>query len=198
MYLKIISTFFNIFLCNLLFYGFFIENVNAKTTPRKSDKTIITSDFMDIKRKSQKIEFIDNVIVKNGPDMMQSKQMTVFYKEEKQKNSEIKATNQKQAPANEIEKIVASGEVKVFTADFIANSDFGYYDPKNSLFILQENVVVNNGDSIGTGDKFIYSLKNRKGNFVGKKSKKDNLKKDNRVVIIIDKDAKKNKKKQNK
>lgn len=162
---------------------------------KKSDKTIITSDFIDIKRKSQKIEFLDNVVVKNGPDMMHSKKMTVFYKEEKQKNSEIKATNQKQTPTNEIEKIVASGEVKVFTADFVATSDFGYYDPKNSLFILQENVVVNNGDSIGTGDKFIYSLKTRKGNFIGKKGKKDGLKKDNRVIIIIDKDAKREQKK---
>ncbi len=111
--------------------------------------------------------------------MMTSDKMVVFYKE--------KGNN------NDIEKIDASGNVKVFGTDFVATSDLGHYNPNEEIFVLEENVVVNNNDSIGTGNKFIYSLKTRKGSFVGR-SQKMKTPKDERVIVIIGKNATKNKK----
>ena len=75
--------------------------------------------------------------------------------------------------------------------------------PNKNIFILEKNVIVNNGTSILTGDKFIYDLKTKKGNFVGQKNR-DNLKKDDkingeksgddRVTITIGDDIKEQKK----
>lgn len=185
--------FFSIFiLTTLITLNPSIRQPFAKTakTNHKSNKTRITSDFIDIKRKSQKIEFIDNVVVKNGPDMMTSNKMIVYYEDKKESKKAKKQKKSNKEQKNSIEKIMSHGNVKVFSAEFVATSDSGYYNPKKSLFILEKNVVVNNSDSIGTGEKFIYNLNTRKGKFVGA-NKKNKAKDDDRVIIIINKDAKK-------
>ncbi len=165
------------------------EKSTQKPARAKATKTRITSDFIDIKRKTQKIDFLGNVVVKNGPDMMTSQKMTVFYKEE-DKNTPTTANGA--SNDNSIEKIIANGDVKIFSSDFVATSDDGYYSPAESLFILENKVIVNNGDSIATGEKFIYDLQTRKGNFVGKSNNiKSRTKEDNRVVVIIGDSAKK-------
>lgn len=154
---------------------------------------------MDIKRKSQTIDFLGNVVVKNGADSMVAQKMTVFYEDSgnAHKSQEESAEGVAKSDKNEIKKIEAEKDVKIFSADFVASSDFGYYDPKADLFILEKNVIVNNGDSIGTGEKFIYNLTTRKGDFVGK-SGQANLNEDRRVVVIIGNEAKNKKSSSNK
>jgi lipopolysaccharide export system protein LptA len=111
---------------------------------------------------------------------MLSQKMTVFYDDEK---SASKNTSGK------IKKIISDGDVKVFSKEFIATSDFGYYEPLEDRFILEKNVTVNNGTSIATGDKFIYNLKTKRGNFVGKNNEA-NITGDRRIVVIIGDDLK--------
>ncbi len=155
---------------------------------QKQDKTRITSNVMDIKRKSQTIDFLGNVVVKNGADSMVAQKMTVFYEDDSKMPLNQQSSASK-ANKNEIKKIEAEKDVKVFSADFVASSDFGYYDPVANLFILEKNVIVNNGDSIGTGEKFIYNLTTRKGDFVGKAvATKPN--EDRRVVVVIGSETK--------
>lgn len=96
----------------------------------------------------------------------------------------------------EIKKIEAFKDVKIFSQDFIASSDYGYFDPQKSIFVLEKKVMVNNGTSIASGDKFIYNIKTKKGNFVGKKqdlSSNENTSK-KRVVVVIGDDVKEQKK----
>ena len=100
--------------------------------------------------------------------------MTVLYKE--------KAEGEQAS----IKRIDARENVKIFSDEFIASGDFGYYDPNRDIFVLEKNVIVNNGTSIATGNKFVYELKTKKGHFVGKKSEasaEDGQ--DKRVVIVI-------------
>jgi len=157
---------------------------------------------MDIKRKVQTIDFLGNVVVKNGPDSMTAQKMTVFYEDSTNSNksqgkSDIKAINQKRGTKSSIKRIEAEKDVKIFSVDFVASSDFGHYDPRQNLFILEKNVIVNSDDSIGTGEKFIYNLTTRKGNFVGKS---DSVRpdEDRRVKIIIGNETIKGSKKQKK
>ncbi len=128
---------------------------------------------------------------------MTAHKMTVLYDDnakssKSQEKSELSARDSKNSS---IKRIDAKQDVKVFSSDFVASSDFGHYNPKDNLFVLEKNVIVNNGDSVAVGEKFIYSLQTRKGSFVGKSG---NLKtgEDKRVVVTIGKDAKKPKKKE--
>ena len=139
---------------------------------------------MDIKRKSQIVNFLSNVVVEKDDSSLLAQKMTVVYEEKsKSGNSEIK-------------KIEAFDNVKVFSEDFIASGEYGFYDPKKAIFVLERNVIVNNGTSIASGDKFIYDLQTKKGNFVGKKDETSITGNggDKRVVVIIGNDSKVSKK----
>lgn len=169
----------------------FADPVLTKKPIKKEPPTRITSDIIDIKRKSQIMEFIGHVVVKKGPDSMLSERMLVFY--EDSKNSQMKsfndpATKDKPAKKSTIKRIEAEKNVKVFSTDMVATGDSGYYDPQQDIFVLEQNVVVNNGSSVGHGDKFVYSLKTQKGNFVGNKTEERSAAFDNRVIFVISND----------
>ncbi len=89
----------------------------------------------------------------------------------------------------------------------VATGDSGYYDPKEEIFVLENNVVVNNGSSIGKGEKFIYNLTTQKGNFAkqtseevivdktnASKVEKPKKKVDDRIIFVISNDDLKKKK----
>lgn len=121
--------------------------------------------------------------------------MVVLYEQKKgAKQGDSKEDNAK------IKRIEARDEVKIFSQEFIASGDFGYYEPEKDIFVLEKNVIVNNGSSIASGNKFVYDLKTRKGNFVGRKDETSITGNggDKRVVVVIGndfKDQKKSKKK---
>jgi lipopolysaccharide transport protein LptA len=139
---------------------------------------------MDIKRKSQIVNFLHNVVVEKDDSSLLAQKMTVVY-EQKGKGG-----------SSEIKKIEAFDNVKVFSEDFIASGEYGFYDPKKSIFVLERNVIVNNGTSIASGNKFIYDLQTKKGNFVGKKDETSITGNggDKRVVVVIGNDPKGEKK----
>lgn len=173
-------------------------DANAQKTQRKAKniQTRIRSDIIDIKQKSKKIDFVGNVVVERDDTSLLSNKMEVFYIDKVSDKSEIKNNSN-------IKEIKAFGNVKMFNDEFVASSDLANFYPNKNIFILEKNVIVNNGTSILTGDKFIYDLKTKKGDFVGQKNR-DNLKKDDklngeksgddRVTITIGDDIKEQKK----
>lgn len=178
----------------------------ASNQAKKELPTRITSDVIDIKRKSETMEFIGHVVVKKGTDNMMSERMILFYDEEngpdnKPEDVQNTASNtvSNQAKKSSIRRIEAEENVKIFNADLVATGDSGYYDPRADIFVLENNVVVNNGSSIGKGDKFVYNLKTQKGNFVGKEKQEaaeaGQKGKDNRVTFVISNEDLKNNKK---
>jgi len=165
-------------------------DANAQKNQRKAKntQTRIRSDIIDIKQKSQKIDFIGNVVVERDDVSLLSNKMEVFYVDKSVKNSD-----------SNIKEIKAFGDVKMFNDEFVASSDLANFFPDKNIFTLEKNVIVNNGTSILTGDKFIYDVKTKKGNFIGQKisnnSEKNNVKTgDDRVTIIIGDDLKEQKK----
>lgn len=149
----------------------------------------IKSKIIDIKRKAQTIEFFDDVIIESGESSLLADWMKVIYQEGGENNTDI-------------EKIIAKGNVKIFTDEFTATSKSGYYDPDKDIFVLEEDVIVNNGLSIASGHHFLYDLQNKKGIFIGDRNETniseqkkegdsmnniDNIQSDgdNRVKVII-------------
>ena len=162
----------------------FDANAQKKTQKAKNTQTRIRSDIIDIKQKSQKIDFIGNVVVERDDASLLANKMEVYYSD---KNAVKNNSN--------VKEIKAFGDVKMFNDEFVASSDLANFYPDKNIFILEKNVIVNNGTSILTGDKFIYDLKTKKGDFAGQKtannSEKNNKKTgDDRVTIIIGDDIK--------
>ncbi|MBP7710685.1 MAG: hypothetical protein KA100_06430 [Rickettsiales bacterium] len=160
------------------------QDAAAAQKSKRESPTRIRSDIIDIKRKSETIDFINNVVVEKDDSSLLAQKMTVLYNE---KSEGEKAS---------IKRIDAKENVKIFSEEFIASGDFGHYDPAKNIFVLQQNVIVNNGSSIASGDKFIYNLTTKKGNFVGGKNETSITGNggDKRVVIVIGNDLQDRKK----
>lgn len=183
-----------------------IELKKSKKQTRKTTPTKITSDKIDIKQKTQSVNFIGNVVVVKDDSSMLSDSMEVIYFQKNNqsqnnklnKKSDLKKLNNedKLKQKTEIEKIISKTKVKIFSDEFIAVGNSGYFDVKNNFFVLEGDVMVNNGISIARGDKFIHNLDNKKSSFVGIEKKKNNqdFVKDSRVTVILGDDVKEFKK----
>jgi len=174
---------FIISLC-LVFCAFNSAVAQNQGVLTKDSPTRIRSDIIDIKRKSQLVTFINNVVVEKDDSSLLANKMKVLYDKQQDPNNKDKSSNS-------IKRIEAYGDVKIFSEEFIASGDKGHYNPIADLFILENNVIVNNGTSIASGNKFIYSLKTKKGKFVGQKNETSITGNggDKRVVVIIGNDA---------
>jgi lipopolysaccharide transport protein LptA len=168
-----------------------VKNADAAAKTKTETPTRIRSDIIDIKRKSQIINFISNVVVEKDDSSLLAQKMTVFY-DEKAKKSVSKVGEKK----SEIRRIDAKENVRIFSEEFIASGDSGFYDPTKNIFVLEKNVIVNNGNSIASGDKFIYDLTTKKSNFVGRKDETSITGNggDKRVVVVIGDDLQDQKK----
>ena len=158
---------------------FFLDVAPAQATTKSKPETPtrIRSDIIDIKRKSQVINFINNVTVEKDDSSLLANKMTVLYEEKSEANGQ----------KSSIKKIIAKDNVKIFSEDFVASGDSGYYEPSKNIFVLEKNVIVNNGTSIASGNKFIYDLVTKKGKFVGRKDETSITGNggDKRVVVVI-------------
>lgn len=125
----------------------------------KDSQTTITSDIIDINRKTRSVEFLRNVVVKSQDSVMKSEKMKIVYVEEDRNNGKSK-----------IKKIEALGLVKIESKNIIATSKYGFYDPSQNLFVLERDVIVVEGGSTARGEKFVYNTVTQKGNFVGQQS----------------------------
>lgn len=168
-------------LCQIIF----MSNLFAKNI-QKSVKTRISSDIIDIKKKTQTIDFINNVIVEREDVSLLAKKMTIFYYDNK---------TTKEASKSWIKEIKAYNNIRLFNNEFTANADLASFDPDKNIIILEKNVTVNNGTSVINSEKFIYNLDNKKGQIYGNSQENYQIingskVKDNRVTIIIGDDIK--------
>lgn len=166
-------------------YGLRADEINSKKSSKIS-QTKIRAEKITVKRKNKIIEFNDNVIVEKDDVSLISDRMNVVYEE----------TFVNDSKKTKIKRIDAYDHVKLFSEESTASAQTGYYDPNENIFVLQKNVIVNNGTSIANGDKFIYNLTDKKGYFTGKKDLDNKVNKtlDDRVTVVIGDDIKELKK----
>lgn len=172
--------------CDFLLAAHYNHAEAAKKSKTESP-TRIRSDIIDIKRKSRIIKFINNVVVEKDDSSLLSDEMIVIYDEDNSANDD--ANKSAAGNGTTIKRIDATGNVKIFSEEFIASGDYGHYDPKRDVFILEKNVIVNNGTSIASGNKFIYNIQTKQSNFVGVKDEtsinEKNGSVDKRITVII-------------
>ena len=153
----------------LIFSFILSENCNSKPENTKSTKitlnndTKISANFIEINRKIGNIILIGNVVIDDGESSLLSEKMTIIFEKKTAKNKNGK-----------IKKIFSDKKIKIFNQETTAIGDSGYYDPVNSIFVLENNVNVNNGISVASGKKFIYNLITKKGDLIGGNALKSN------------------------
>lgn len=145
----------------------------------ENNSAVIKSEIIKINKKKQTINFIDKVTVEKAGDSMLADKMRVEYYEQQLDKSN-------NGDSSKVKEIVAMGNVKIFSREFVASGNYGYYNPRKNIFKLEGDVIVNNGTSIASGKNFIYDLENKKGIFLGQKQVKSIKNSDNRVTIILD------------
>ncbi len=179
----------------LIFSFILYEDCNSKTVNssqdiinhKKSNKitlnseTRISANFIEINKKVENIILTGNVVIEDSESSLLSEKMTIIFEKKTAENKNAK-----------IKKIFSDKKIKIFNKETTATGDSGYYDPINSIFVLENNVIVNNGISVANGEKFVYNLITKKGDLIGGNSLKPNNnslkpKKTNndRVTVII-------------
>jgi lipopolysaccharide export system protein LptA len=98
--------------------------------------TNITSDTLTLNNKNRIFIYRGNVVVTQGDMTLTSKEIEGTYSEQ-----------------NEIQKIIAKGDVKITKQDIVSTSQRATYDAINSIVVLTENPQLQQGESVLIADR---------------------------------------------
>ncbi len=206
-FLIIFIVFCNIFLQKFAFSAELKDNNNKKSS---SQNINITADYFHLRKKEANLDFIGNVTIAREEVVMKSRKMLAIFSKEpadktvsgQQKQNSGKQNNERHGSKTnkntpKLLKIISNVPIKIFTNDSVISADRGYYNHLEKQFILEKNVLLNNGTSVVSGNKFIYDLATKKGRLLSQFSSQDNKnqnpkidnKEDNKIhkraVVII-------------
>jgi lipopolysaccharide transport protein LptA len=122
---------------------------------QKTSLIITTIKSNQVQRLDNKMILSDQVTLTRDGIKFLADQMTVFYNDD---NKQTILT-----PSNNIARVNAEKNVRIYQGEFSATGNYGFYDPKKGIFAIEENVIFNNGASVIHGEKFIYNLNSQKG-----------------------------------
>ena len=158
----------------LLFYSCFNYAVAQTVSTGFSD--FGAASGIPIQIEAEELEILDvekiaifkrDVIVIQGDTELQTKKLTVFYKDDEEQNSQT------------ISKFEATGGVLVTSKDQKATGDYGIYEyESNSLKLTGEKVVLTEGGSVAVGNELTVYLDSGRIILLSEE--------DNRVQILID------------
>ncbi len=121
-----------------------------------NDPIQIESDKLEVFDKENKAIFSGNVNVVQGPTLLKTGKLTVFY---------VQGTGSAATGSAAIDKIEADGTVYVKSEDQIATGDKGTFDMKSEVLVLSgKEVVLTQGDNILTGCKLTVQMKTGEAN----------------------------------
>lgn len=168
-------------------YAFATECNNNNCKKSSSQNINITADYFHLRKKEANLDFIGNVtIAREEVVMKSSKMLAVFSKEsvdetvssQQKKNSEKQNNERRGSKTNKntpkLLKIISNVPIKIFTNDSVISADRGYYNHLEKQFILERNVLLNNGTSVVSGNKFTYDLATKKGRLLSQFLPEDN------------------------
>ena len=148
---------------------FAADKSKAETSNEKSENTpiVITAEQLDSDNKAKFAEFIGNVRATQADFVITSDKLRIYYK------GELLNTEEEQNNEDLLKKIVATGNVKVASDQFIAKSDKLEYDTATmTIVLIGENSTVINGKNSITGSKIIVYQKDGRVKVLGGKNKR--------------------------
>lgn len=145
-------------LCLLLSSG---SSVFSKEEPIQ-----IEADKMTAVDKSQTVTFSGNVDARQGDVRIRSDEMIVFYLEDDAKDDSEKKTKS----AQQVEKIVCTGNVEITSAEWLGTSETMHYFSKKNLVQLIGNAKAYQGQNMVQGERIDYHLDTGQSEVFGSKA----------------------------
>jgi lipopolysaccharide export system protein LptA len=201
-------------------FAFAVESKNNNGKKSLSQNISITADHFYLRKKEANLDFVGNVTIAREEVVMKSSKMLAIFSKESvdktasgqqkeanegqnsegkggQKQNDKKHSGKTKKYTPKLLKIISNVPIKIFTNDSVISADRGYYNHLEKQFILEGNVLLNNGTSVVSGNKFIYDLATKKGRLLSQfllednknKNLKINSKEDSKIqkraVVII-------------
>ena len=145
------------------------EKTKADKSDAKPESTpiVITAERLVSDNKAKFAEFIGNVKATQADFVITSDKLRIYYR------GELLNTEKKGNDEDVLEKIVATGNVKITTDQYIANTEELEYDAASMEISLtgENSTVVSGKDSI-TGSKIILYQKDGRVKVLGSKRKR--------------------------
>ncbi|SLN23220.1 Lipopolysaccharide export system protein LptA precursor [Oceanibacterium hippocampi] len=113
----------------------------------------ITSDTLEVQQDKQLAIFTGNVRATQGDMLLNSSRLDVYYVG---KNSD--GTTGGGLGSGDVKRLEAYGDVFLSTTGETAQGDLGIYDLEKRVFILEGNVVLNQGDNVLRGQRMVWNL----------------------------------------
>ena len=120
-----------------------------------SDKPIeIESDQLEVRENDGVAVFTGNVSVVQGPTLMRSGKMTVYYNKDSQKGGGSAATG-----SADIDRLIVEDKVYVKSENQVATGDTGSFDMRSEVLVLSgKEVVLTEGDNVVVGCKLTVQM----------------------------------------
>ncbi len=152
------------------FVVFFGNATNAAKGKRKKgaskeEPIHIISDRLEVNQGKREIIFLGHVMAKKGDLTVLGDRMTVFYRSSQGKTGKSSGAQKDDlGPTNkqQIEKIVAEGNVKISKGDIVAIGDKATYYQSVEKLVLEGNPRVSRGGDFISGKRVIILLKENK------------------------------------
>jgi len=149
--------------------AFAADKPKPETSNTKSENTpiVITAERLESDNKAKFAEFIGNVKATQADFVITSEKLRIYYK------GELLNTEKKGTDGEVLKKIVATGNVKITTDQYIAKTEELEYDPAAMTIILTgENSTIINGKNSIAGSKIILYQKDGRVKVLGSKKKR--------------------------
>jgi lipopolysaccharide export system protein LptA len=128
--------------------GHAAETASAEERPQSGQKIQITADELISSGQDNYAEFIGNVEVIQGTFLIKSDRLRIYYKSFKGDSKTLLLGEES------IEKIIATGNVRIWSDDRRAETDQAEYSPVDMVLVLSgENSTVTSGKNSVTGSK---------------------------------------------
>jgi lipopolysaccharide export system protein LptA len=133
----------------LLSYGGFAEESPPKKgTHQTAEQIQIVADKLTTNNTEKFAEFVGDVRASQGNLVITSERLRIYYRDDTDRNKDQTASQES------IKRIVASGNVKISSEKYKAQTDQAEYDLDTQVFVLiGENSTVTSGKNILTGSK---------------------------------------------
>ncbi len=132
-------------------------------TRNRKDPVKIEANSLEVRDKERLAVFRGNVVVVQGDTTMRCRELEVHYEgnalgaDPRQKVPATK-TQQQNASAQRIKRLVANGGVIVTAKDQKAVGDKGIFEMATNIVILDGNVVLTQGGNVMNGDRLTVNL----------------------------------------
>ncbi|WP_246333181.1 LptA/OstA family protein [Aureimonas mangrovi] len=120
----------------------------------------IESDQLDVDDRERIATFSGSVFVEQGETSMRAERLVVHYTQGADEGEDEAAPARSNMPggSNEIERLEASGQVEITSADQVATAEQADFDMATQIVVMSGDVVLSQGPNVATGCRLTIQM----------------------------------------